>query len=112
MKPLCNASKYTYVVAWSADDEAYVARVAEFKSLAAHGDTAASALTEIQEVVKIVLIDLEENGEPIPQPLSETKYSGKFILRMTPSLHRRLAEQASLEGVSLNQFVNQNLAKV
>ena len=89
MKSPQNASKYTYVVAWSADDEAYVARVAEFKSLAAHGDTAADALTEIQDVVKNVLVDLEENGERIPKPLSETKYSGKFVLRMTPSMHRR-----------------------
>ena len=32
------AEHYLYTVGWSEDDEAYVARVAEFPSLAAHGD--------------------------------------------------------------------------
>jgi len=62
------ASKYTYTVAWLEEDEAYVARVAEFKLLAAHGKTAASALAEIEKVVYYVLMDLEENGEAISKP--------------------------------------------
>lgn len=68
MKSSYNVNDYVYVVAWSVDDEAYVARVAEFESLAAHGDTAASAVAELQKIVESVLTDLEENGEPIPQP--------------------------------------------
>jgi predicted RNase H-like HicB family nuclease len=60
--------EYTYTVSWSTDDKAYVAKVAEFESLAAHGDSEESALLEIQDVVKNVLADLEEEGEFIPLP--------------------------------------------
>ncbi len=35
----------------------------------------------------------------------EKKYSGQLRLRMPASLHRELARQASLEGVSLNTYL-------
>ena len=47
--------EYTYTVAWSKEDICYVARVAEFQSLAAHGDTEEEALAEIKSVVKDVV---------------------------------------------------------
>lgn len=53
--------EYLYSVAWSEEDEAFVARVAEFPSLAAHGDTQEEALGEIKKVVKFVLSDLKAN---------------------------------------------------
>jgi predicted HicB family RNase H-like nuclease len=37
-------------------------------------------------------------------PATEQDYSGKFVLRLPKSLHRRLAQQAEQEGVSLNQY--------
>lgn len=35
----------------------------------------------------------------------EKPFSGKFVARMTPELHRRLSEMAQTAGKSLNQFV-------
>ena len=49
------AEHYLYTVGWSEDDEAYVARVAEFPSLATHGDSQEAALRSIQQVVMAVL---------------------------------------------------------
>lgn len=46
-----------------------------------------------------------EDGDPIPLPTYPEEYSGKFNLRLPRSLHRRLAESAEREGVSLNQYV-------
>ncbi len=60
--------QYLYSVGWSEEDAAFVARVAEFSSLAAHGDTLENALREIKNGVGFVLQDLEENNEPIPEP--------------------------------------------
>lgn len=41
----------------------------------------------------------------IPQlPDSTKSYSGKFALRMPKSLHRKLAEHARDDGVSMNQY--------
>ena len=42
------AEQYLYSVGWSEKDEAFVARVAEFPSLAAHGETLEEAMREIK----------------------------------------------------------------
>lgn len=100
---------YQYQVGWSEDDQVYVARVTEFPSLGAHGSTLEKALKEIQVVVKETLKWMAEEGEDIPEPLSKRVYSGKLLLRMNPSVHRQLAEQAIREGTSLNELINAKL---
>ncbi len=102
---------YEYVVGWEPGDEVFVARVTEFPSLAAHGDTQEGALQEIRGVVEAVVADLLESGEEVPEPLSRRRYSGKLNLRLAPSLHRSLAGEAEREGVSLNQLINMKLAR-
>lgn len=46
-----------------------------------------------------------EDGQEIPLPRTEEKYSGKFVIRIAKYLHRKLTEQAKKEDVSLNQYV-------
>ena len=46
-----------------------------------------------------------EHGIDIPLPSYPEEYSGKFVVRLPRSLHRRLAESAERDGVSLNQYV-------
>ena len=96
---------YSYQVAWSPEDEAFVARVLEFPSLAAHGDTQEQALGELRVVVDDIVEDLRASGEPVPAPFAERQFSGKLNLRMPQALHRSLAQQAAREGVSLNQLI-------
>ena len=102
--------KYTYSVTWSDEDEAFIGRVAEFRSLAAHGATAEQALAEVQGVVADVLEDLTESGEHVPPPRGLRNFSGRFNVRMPSELHKRLVEDAEAEGVSLNQLVVTRLA--
>ena len=53
-----------------------------------------------------------ESRQSIPEPtLPAGDYSGKFTVRLPRSLHRRLAERAKTEGISLNQLVNVTLAE-
>ncbi|HEX8068777.1 MAG TPA: toxin-antitoxin system HicB family antitoxin [Pyrinomonadaceae bacterium] len=104
------AEDYLYSVVWSEEDHAFVGRVLEFPSLAAHGDTQEAALREIREVVGYALEDLEESGEPVPVPLSKRNFSGTLNLRMPKHLHRQLAIEAEQQGVSLNQWINTKLA--
>ena len=61
------AEHYLYTVGWSEDDEAYVARVAEFPSLAAHGNSQEGALRSIQKVVRAVLKDMARSEEEPPR---------------------------------------------
>ena len=51
-----------------------------------------------------------ERGSDIPLPSMPGEYSGRFNLRIPKSLHRKLAETAEREGVSLNQLVTSLLS--
>lgn len=79
---LLKAEHYLYSVKWFETDKALVARVAEFPSLAAHGDTQEEAMREIKSVVEFVLNDLKESGESLPEPFGKRSFSGKSVLRM------------------------------
>ncbi len=103
--------QYSYNVAWSEADEAFIGRVAEFPSLAAHGGTQEKALREIRTVVGYVLEDLADVGAPIPVPLGKRNFSGKLNLRMPKELHCRLALESEMQGVSLNALINSKLER-
>jgi predicted HicB family RNase H-like nuclease len=63
------------------------------------------------DVVRDVLTDLAASGEPIPEPLSERTYSGRFVVRVPSGVHRRLAREAAEQHVSLNRLVSDPLAR-
>lgn len=105
------ADEYSYTVAWSDEDDAFIARITEFPSLAAHGKSQEKALRELRGVVEFVLEDLSASREPIPEPLGRRNYSGKLNLRMSKELHRRLALESTTQGISLNALINTKLAR-
>lgn len=103
---------YTYRVTWAPEDEEYVGLCAEFPSLSWLTETPEEALRGIREVVAQVVADLEANGEPVPEPLAVRHYSGRFMVRIPPEVHRDLVIDATEEGVSLNRLVSARLAGV
>lgn len=103
-------SKYTYQVSWSETDQEYVATVVEFPSLSWLDTEFQKAQAGLFNLVAEVVSDMESSGEKIPKPLGEREYSGKFNVRIPPSLHRQLAITAQTQGVSLNTLVNNKLA--
>jgi predicted HicB family RNase H-like nuclease len=109
-EPAFRPEEYSYNVAWSQEDDAFVGRVMEFPSLAAHGRTQETALREVRKVVAYVLDDLTEQSSEIPVPLGRREYSGRLNVRMPKELHRRLAAESAAEGVSLNTLINTKLA--
>jgi predicted HicB family RNase H-like nuclease len=42
----------------------------------------------------------------------EKPYSGKFLVRTAPELHRALAAEAARQGISLNEFVGEALSRI
>jgi predicted HicB family RNase H-like nuclease len=101
--------EYSYSIAFSPQDRAFIGRVAEWPSLAAHGPSGEAALREIRSVVEACLEDMEASGEVIPEPLSRRTFSGKLLLRLPTDLHRFLALEAEREGTSLNQLIATHL---
>ena len=103
--------RYTYRVTWSEEDKEYVGLCAEFSSLSWLARTPEAALKGIRKVVADVVKDMQESGEPLPEPLASRQYSGKFMVRVPPEVHRRLAIQAAESGVSLNRLASSKLAQ-
>jgi predicted HicB family RNase H-like nuclease len=103
--------RYTYRITWSEDDQEYVGLCAEFPSLSWLEKTPEAALTGIRNIVAEVIADMETSGEPIPEPIATRPYSGKFMVRVPPELHRRLALEAAEAGVSLNRIASAKLSQ-
>jgi predicted HicB family RNase H-like nuclease len=108
--PRPDVSHYTYRVSWSAEDDAFVATCLEFPSLSWLAASQVEALRGLESVLRDALVDMEEQGEQVPMPLSERKFSGKFNVRVGEHLHRDLAMHAAEEHMSLNQYVVKKLA--
>ncbi len=104
------SDKYTYRVLWSDEDEEFVGLCAEFPSLSWLAPTSEKALKGIRSAVKDCISDMNKNNEEIPSPLTARKYSGKFMVRVPPEVHRHLAIEAAESGVSLNRIASAKLA--
>ena len=102
---------YTIEMVQDADGDGWFVRIKELPGCISQGDTPEEALEMIQDAMKGWLEVAIEEGMPIPEPRQLEDYSGKFVVRVPASLHRDLVDQASEEGVSLNQFVNVALAR-
>jgi predicted HicB family RNase H-like nuclease len=103
--------RYTYRVTWSEEDNEYVGLCVEFPSLSWLASSPEAALRGIRKVVAEVVADLEANGERVPEPIATKQYSGKFLVRVPPELHRRLALEAAEAGVSLNRIASEKLSQ-
>ncbi len=103
--------RYTYRITWSEEDGEYLGLCAEFPSLSWLASEPEAALQGIRQVVADVVDDLRANGEYIPEPLAAKKYSGRFMVRVPPELHRRLALEAAESGVSLNRLASDKLSR-
>ena len=102
---------YTYRVTWSDEDQEYVGLCAEFPSLSWLAASPEAAFRGIRRVVAEVVADMKKSHEPVPEPLAGRKYSGKFMVRVPPDLHRDLAVEAAEAGVSLNRLATVKLAQ-
>ncbi len=102
---------YTYRVTWSEEDGEHVGLCAEFQSLSWLAPDPVAALQGIRQLVADVVEDLQNNGELVPEPLASKKFSGHFMVRVPPELHRQLALEAAESGVSLNRLASDKLRR-
>ena len=103
--------RYTYRVTWSEDDNEYVGLCAEFPSLSWLARTPETALKGIRKLVANVVKDMSASEEAIPDPIASRSYSGKFMVRIPPDVHRKLVVQAAESGVSLNRIASSKLSQ-
>jgi len=71
------------------------------------GRTVDELRSAFRESVDDYLEFCESRGEEPDKP-----YSGRFLLRLDPSLHRRLVELSAEEGESLNNWIASQLGQL
>ena len=103
--------KFTYRVTWSEEDAEFVGLCAEFSKLSWLAVSPQAALKGIRSLVRDCVNDMIENGENIPRPIATRQFSGKFMVRIPPDVHRQLATEAAESGVSLNRLASAKLAQ-
>lgn len=104
-------TRYSFSVAWSEPDSAYLALCAEFPGLSAFGETPEQALSEMETALGLAIETYQEEGWELPPPLEQRSHSGQLRVRLPRALHARLAAQAQRDGVSLNTLIVAYLAE-
>jgi antitoxin HicB len=88
----------------------FFVKVEELEGCMSQGETEEEALKNIKEAKELWLETAIERNIKIPEPEME-EYSGKFVLRLPKSLHRKLANAAKKDNSSLNQYINYLLSE-
>lgn len=92
------------------EDNSWFVQIKELPGCISVGETPDDAIRMIRDAQRAWLKVALEDHIVIPEPRAG-EYSGKFNLRVPKSLHRRLANMAEEEGVSLNTLCIALLAK-
>jgi len=69
----------------------FVAEIPDLPGCITEGDSLDEVFKMIEDAKRIWLETALERGKEIPEPQSERKYSGRFVLRVPKNLHRRLS---------------------
>ena len=103
------------IVLHPAREGGYVAEIPELVGCLTQGDNMQDTLEMIEDAKKAWIEIAMQDGREIPEPETEEKYSGKFLVRVPKSLHKELAMRAKKEAVSINQlatyFLSAGVAK-
>ena len=96
---------------WSDADRCFIGRCPELMGGGVHGSNEAAVCAGLCEAVEEWIELLHKDRLPLPEPWAANAFSGRFVLRVEPALHRRLAAKALAAGESLNRFCVNALRK-
>ena len=89
----------------------FYGKILELDGCQSTGETLEELNANLKEAMEGYIEVMIENKMEIPEPVKEESLSGKFVIRVPKSLHRRLVIEAEKEGVSLNQYAMYKLAR-
>lgn len=84
---------------------AVVARIPDLPGCITQGDSSEEALRLLEGAKEAWIKTAIARGLAIREPRVEDEFRGRVTVRMTPSLHRRIANEAAEEGISQNQYI-------
>jgi len=96
---------YSFHCVWSKENEAFIATVPELPGCAADGATVEEALKALDTVISEWIETAEEDGRPVPKPLSTEDYAehakkfreelSKHVKREVESAVRKVIQEIS-----------------
>ena len=113
MSKLKDLMSRDYRISLQKDEEegVYFASLDELPGCLADGATPSEAVENLAEAKKAWISSRLAAGLDIPTPKDIGDFSGRILVRMPKSLHRRLSSEAATEGVSLNQYIVSTLSE-
>ena len=106
------ARRYLKLVEWSEADGCFVGSAPPIIGPCCHGRTEAEVMAQLSAIVEEWVEIMLGDGHPLPAGTAGKKYSGQFVVRVAPELHKKASLKALARGESLNQFVASALAEV
>jgi predicted HicB family RNase H-like nuclease len=104
-------ARYAKFVEWSDEDKCFIGRCPELMLGGVHGIDEARVYADLCAAVQEMVELIHTDGGEMPRPLGNKEFSGKFVLRLEPAIHRRLAAKALAAGESLNSYCAKVLVK-
>ena len=104
------AARYLKIVEWSDEDQCFVGRCPGLFFGGCHGADEAKVYKELCKIVETHVAELLLNKANLPPATAGKIYSGKFIVRIGPDLHKKAVLKSATRGESLNQFVARAIA--
>ena len=98
---------------WSEEDRCYVDSAPPLIGPCCHGQDEARVYRRLCQIVDEWIQIHAEDGKVLPESLLPPgkEYSGKFMLRVDPELHKAQAINSVKEGKSLIAYVTEKLRK-
>jgi predicted HicB family RNase H-like nuclease len=102
------AARYIKFVEWSDEDRCFIGWCPELMLGGVHGNDEAKVYAELCDAVEEMIQLIAKDGHRLPEPVAGKDFSGRFVLRLEPGLHRRLAAKALAPRRKSQQFLREN----
>nr|WP_201280436.1 type II toxin-antitoxin system HicB family antitoxin [Hassalia byssoidea] len=104
---MMNYKGYEAIVEFDDDAEIFHGEVINLRDVITfQGNTVAELKQAFHDSVDVYLDFCSLRGEEPEKP-----FSGKFVVRINPSLHKQIAIKAKKEGQSLNSWIEKRLSE-
>jgi predicted HicB family RNase H-like nuclease len=105
---MMNYKGYEAIVEFDDDAEIFHGEVINLRDVITfQGETVRELKQAFRDSVDVYLDFCKERGEEPEKP-----FSGKFVVRINPSLHKAISIKAKKEGQSLNSWIEKRLCEV
>lgn len=105
------SDKYLKIVEWSDEDQSYVGSVPGWIGKCCHGDNEEKVYKELCLIVDEWIEIYKNDSIALPPATAGKNYSGKFVMRIDPELHKALTIKAINAGESLNNYCRKMLKR-